>query len=62
MTSVVLKRVNGSGGAVAVAGWCDVNQKDIARSDEMIAEFEVGGMDIAKLALANRYMRRLIIG
>jgi glutamate dehydrogenase len=62
LTSVVLKRANGSGGAVAVAGWCDANQKDIARSDEMIAEFEVGGMDIAKLALANRYMRRLIIG
>jgi len=27
-----------------------------------LAEFQAGGIDITKLALANRYMRRLIIG
>ena len=29
---------------------------------DRLAEFQVGGIDIAKLALANRYMRRSIIG
>ena len=58
----VLRQAEDEGGTGAVAGWCDGNKKEIARSDEMIAEFEQGGMDIAKLALANRYMRRLIIG
>ena len=27
-----------------------------------LAEFQAGDIDITKLALANRYMRRLIIG
>jgi glutamate dehydrogenase len=62
LTSVVLEQANGAGGDEAVEKWCGANQRDIARSDEMIAEFEAGGMDIAKLALANRYIRRLIIG
>ena len=62
LTSVVLSRANGAAGAKAVEKWCAANQADVARSDDMIDEFEAGGIDIAKLALANRYMRRLIIG
>ena len=62
LTAVVLRQANGAGGTEAVSAWCESNKPQIARSDDMIAEFEQGGMDIAKLALANRYMRRLIIG
>jgi glutamate dehydrogenase len=62
LTSMALRRANGAGGAKAVAGWCNANKAGIARGDAMLAEFEAGGMNIAKLALANRYMRRLIIG
>ena len=62
LTSVVLSQANGATGTKAVEKWCAANQADIARSDDMIAEFEAGGIDIAKLALANRYIRRLIIG
>ena len=62
LTSVVLKRAEGATGIEAVEKWCAAYQTDIARSDDMIAEFEAGGIDIAKLALANRYIRRLIIG
>ncbi len=62
LTSVVLTRANGADGPAAVTDWCDTFAPAIARSDEMIGEFEAAGMDIAKLALANRYMRRLIIG
>ncbi|MBT5898795.1 MAG: NAD-glutamate dehydrogenase [Rhodospirillaceae bacterium] len=62
LTAVVLSQADGSGGTEAVESWCAANKDDIARSDGMIAEFEAVGMDIAKLALANRYMRRLIIG
>ncbi len=62
LTSVVLSRANGAAGTKAVEKWCAANHADIARSDDMIAEFEAGGIDIAKLALANRYIRRLIIG
>ncbi|MDA1097723.1 MAG: NAD-glutamate dehydrogenase [Proteobacteria bacterium] len=61
LTSVVLSRANGAAGTKAVDKWCAANKADIARSDQMIAEFEAGGIDIAKLALANRYIRRLII-
>ena len=61
LTSVVLRRANGAAGTRAVEKWCAANQADIARSDDMIAEFEAGGIDVAKLALANRYIRRLII-
>ena len=57
-----MSRANGAAGTKAVEKWCAANQADIARSDNMIAEFEAGGIDIAKLALANRYIRRLIIG
>ncbi|MDP6874376.1 MAG: NAD-glutamate dehydrogenase [Alphaproteobacteria bacterium] len=62
LTSVVLRQANGAGGDEAVEKWCGANRTEIARSDDMIAEFEAGGIDIAKLALANRYIRRLIIG
>ncbi|MBT5079834.1 MAG: NAD-glutamate dehydrogenase [Rhodospirillaceae bacterium] len=62
LTSVVLRQANGAAGEKAVEKWCVANEPEIRRSDEMIAEFEAGGIDIAKLALANRYMRRLIIG
>lgn len=62
LTSVVLRQANGSTGKAAVEKWCTANKAEISRSDEMIAEFEAVGIDIAKLALANRYMRRLIIG
>ncbi len=62
LTAVVLSRANGAAGSKAVEKWCAANKADIARSDHMIAEFEAGGIDIAKLALANRYIRRLIIG
>jgi glutamate dehydrogenase len=61
LTAVVLSRANGAAGSKAVEKWCAANKADIARSDHMIAEFEAGGIDIAKLALANRYVRRLII-
>ncbi len=62
LTSVVLQQAGGMGGENAVEKWCDTNRRDIARSGDMIAEFEAGDMDIGKLALANRYIRRLIIG
>ena len=54
LTSVVLQQAGGMGGENAVEKWCDTNRRDIARSGDMIAEFEAGDMDIGKLALANR--------
>jgi len=46
----------------AVDQWCQEHSAEVARNRGMLEEFEAsGGLDIAKLALANRYMRRFIV-
>jgi len=62
LTNVVLGRANGADGEQAVEQWCDDFAAQVAQGREMLEEFDAaGGLDVAKLALANRYMRRLIV-
>jgi glutamate dehydrogenase len=62
LSANVLRHADGAAGADAVENWCKDHARDVNRGVEMVEEFEsAGGLDIAKLALANRYMRRLIV-
>ena len=60
---MVLKEADGAAGEDAVQAWSDSNKNAIARSRSLIEDFQQsGGLDIAKLALANRVVRRVISG
>jgi len=62
LTNVVLNRANGAGSEEAVEHWCRDFAGLVDQGRETQEEFEAGGgLDVAKLALANRYMRRLIV-
>ena len=62
LSGSVLRHANGAAGCDAVELWCQEHAGEVDRGVGMIEEFEAGGdLDIAKLALANRYMRRLIV-
>ena len=62
LASVVLSRSEGADGAAAVQRWRQSNARGVERCREMLDEFDAtGGLDVAKLALVNRYVRRLIV-
>jgi len=57
----VFENANGHKGRKAIAHWENHNQNPIKRSRELIDEFKsTGGVDIAKLAFANRQFRSMI--
>ena len=57
-----MRHANGAAGCDVVEEWCRKHADEVDRGVAMVEEFEAGGdLDIAKLALANRYMRRLIV-
>ena len=61
LTRIVLDTANGAGGEQAVTGWCARNETAVARSSAMLDDFEASGLDISKLALANRNIRMMIV-
>lgn len=63
LTARVLATANGHAGGAEVEAWAQRNQDAVRRTSDMIAEFkEIGGVDMARLAVANRHMRTMIIG
>ena len=40
--------------------WLEANRNVVARTVEAVEEFQQNGLDLAKLALANRSLRRLL--
>ena len=61
LTRIVLDTANGAGGEQAVTGWCARNETTVARSAAMLDDFEASGLDVSKLALANRNIRMMIV-
>jgi glutamate dehydrogenase len=55
-----LQAANGAGPDAAVEHWLEANRSVVARTVEAVDEFQQNGLDLAKLALANRGLRRLI--
>ena len=63
LTNVVLRAADGTAGEAAVAAWGQRQRTAVARSSQLIAEFKAaGGLDIPKLAIANRHYRTMIVG
>ncbi len=63
LTTRVIAAANGAVGEDAVAGWVELNRIAVARTRDLIAEFKAAGsIDVARLAVANRYVRSMIIG
>jgi glutamate dehydrogenase len=62
LTNSVLLGADGAGPQAAVDGWIDEHPVGMARIKQLNADIRgSGGIDIAKLAIANRHVRRLII-
>ena len=62
LTNSVLLGADGAGPQAAVDGWIDQHPVGMARIKQLNADIRgSGGIDIAKLAIANRHVRRLII-
>jgi glutamate dehydrogenase len=55
-----LQAANGAGPDAAVERWLEANRHVVARAVEAVDEFRQNGLDLAKLALANRGLRRLL--
>ncbi len=66
LTNGVLRAADGAAGAAgetAIAAWTEINRAAVERSGQLIAEFKAaGGLDLAKLAIANRHVRTMISG
>ena len=63
LASRVLAGANGATGEAAIADWEAANRTAVTRSNDLIAEFRAsGGLDVARLAIANRHVRSLIVG
>ncbi|MBL4740578.1 MAG: NAD-glutamate dehydrogenase, partial [Sneathiella sp.] len=61
LTNSVFDNANGHKGRAALEHWESRNQNPINRSRDLIEEFKAsGGVDIAKLAFANRQFRSMI--
>jgi glutamate dehydrogenase len=57
----VLQRADGADADAAVDSWCEQNGQAVQRSRELVEDLrQSGGLDIARLAVANRLVRRLI--
>ncbi len=63
LTNVVLRAADGAAGEAAVAAWGERQRTAVERSSQLISEFKAaGGLDIPKLAIANRHYRTMIVG
>ena len=63
LTTRVIAAANGAVGEDAVAGWVELNRIAVARTRDLIAGFKAAGsIDVARLAVANRYVRSMISG
>jgi glutamate dehydrogenase len=63
LTNVVLRAADGADGEAAVAAWGERRRAAVERSGQLIDEFKAaGGLDIPKLAIANRHFRTMIVG
>ena len=63
LTSRVIAAADGAAGEDAVATWADRNRAAVQRASDLIAEFKSQGrIDIARLAIANRHVRHMIVG
>ena len=59
----VIAAADGAAGEDAVTAWADHNRAAVLRANDLIAEFKSQGrMDIARLAIANRHVRHMIVG
>ena len=59
----VLERRNGVAPAQQIAAWERANRAAVARAQDLVAEFKAAGsIDIARLAIANRHVRAMIVG
>ena len=63
LTSRVFDSADGAAGDAALAKWEADNAAVVARSADLMASFRsAGGIDVARLAIANRHVRGLIVG
>ena len=63
LTSRVIAAADGAAGEEAVTAWADHNRAAVQRANDLIAEFKsLGRIDIARLAIANRHVRHMIVG
>jgi glutamate dehydrogenase len=63
LTNVVLSAADGAGGEAAIKAWAESNKRAVERSNDLIGEFKAAGeLDIARLAIANRHVRSMIVG
>jgi len=59
----VLQQANGANAKEAVEAWCKENAATVTRSRGLVEDFkQSGGIDVARLAVANRMVRRMIAG
>ncbi|HZD25729.1 MAG TPA: NAD-glutamate dehydrogenase domain-containing protein, partial [Alphaproteobacteria bacterium] len=59
----VLQQADGAEAEQAVEAWCKENAATVARSRGLVEDFrQSGGIDVARLAVANRMVRRMIAG
>ena len=62
LTGNVLHGADGTVGEAAVERWIDNHRAPMARTRQLTADIRAsGGLDVAKHAIANRHVRRLII-
>ena len=63
LTSRVIAAADGAAGEEAVITWADRNRAAVQRANDLITEFKSQGrIDIARLAIANRHVRHMIVG
>jgi glutamate dehydrogenase len=63
LTNAVINAADGASGEAAIAAWAESNKAAVERSNDLIGEFKTtGGIDIARLAIANRHIRTMIVG
>ncbi len=63
LAAKVLVAANGEEPPAAVDSWSEANAASVNRSRNLVEDFQQsGGLDVAKLALANRLVRRMIAG
>ena len=63
LTSRVIAAADGAAGEAAVTAWADHNRAAVQRANDLITEFKAQGrIDIARLAIANRHVRHMIVG
>ena len=63
LASCVLQETKGTTASGMIDIWIDANRNLVDRSNNLIGEFKTaGGVDIARLAIANRQVRAMIVG